>query len=64
MKIVYDVIEIGRFRGYQNKKVFIYEDGQMVSYLWMSNDDLSKNIEQCKKDGDDVELKESYKDKN
>ena len=62
MKTTYDIISVSPYRKSQNKKVFIYEDDEMCGYLWMSDDDLKKKVKQCKYDGDEVEIKYSYKD--
>ena len=62
MKIMYDIVSIVPHRGSQPMKVFIYEDGEFTGYLWMSREDLFKNIESDKEDGDETEIKESYKD--
>ena len=62
MKITYDIVSVLPHRGSQPMKVFIYEDGEFCGYLWMSRDDLYKNIEEDDKDGDEWEIKESYKD--
>ena len=62
-KVKYDIIVIGRYRGSRNLKVFIYEDDEFVDWLWMDRIDLRKNKEREEKDGNEVEIVESYKDK-
>jgi len=61
MKVTYDIVNILPHRGQQPMKVFIYHDDKFMRYLWMSKNDLDKNIEIDKKDGDEHEIKESYK---
>ena len=62
MKIIYDIKSVSTTKGNQNKKVFIYEDGELEGVLWMSWEDIRANKEDSLKRGDEVEIKESYKD--
>ncbi len=63
MKMTYDIVAVRPHRGSQPLKVFMYEDSEFAGYLWMSRSDLNENIKIDEKDGDEWEIKESYKEK-